>query len=81
MVRGWTLGKRYETTGDGSPVDLDWRDGHYMYLACCDCGLVHKIKVVANNRRVRLRFWRDERRTGQVRRYRKIRVEEEHGES
>lgn len=75
------MGKKYETTGDGSPVDLDWRDGHYMYLACCDCGLVHKIKVVATKRRVRLRFWRDNRRTGQLRRYSGIKLVEERVES
>jgi hypothetical protein len=75
------VGKKYETTGDGSPVDLDWRDRHYLYLACCDCGLVHKITVVATKRRARLRFWRDNRRTGQLRRHSHIKLVEERVES
>ena len=71
------MGQKYSKAESGEPVDIPWRDGGYMYLACCDCGLVHKITVAATKRMARLRFYRDERRTGQIRRYRKIKIKEE----
>jgi|WetSurSiteA1Bulk_404760.scaffolds.fasta_scaffold04664_5 uncharacterized Zn finger protein len=41
-----------------------------FYLACCDCGLVHELKItILKNNKVKLVFERDERRTSQFRRY------------
>ena len=42
-----------------------------IYLACCDCGLVHKVFIVRHRkgRDVTLRMYRDNRRTGQRRRW------------
>lgn len=41
-----------------------------MYLACCDCGLVHKIEVYPlTNRWAAVRFIRDARRTAALRRH------------
>jgi len=37
---------------------------------CCDCGLVHRINVRVKNGRVQFQVYRDNRATGQVRRWR-----------
>jgi uncharacterized Zn finger protein len=41
----------------------------YMYVACCDCGLVHKMRFRVRDGQVQLMADRDERRTGQRRRH------------
>lgn len=47
-----------------------------FYLACCDCGLVHDIKIsVLKNKKIKLIFDRDDRRTAQVRRYGKTELQ------
>jgi len=67
-----------------SPAAGEWiRPVHQGYrLACCDCGLVHRVDFRAvshaTNRAtseasVALRFWRDERATAAVRRERRKR--------
>jgi hypothetical protein len=67
---GGEMGK-YPQLADGQPIMI--RLGDPFYCACCDCGLVHKqiyqltkwqdeVVLVA-------RHWRDNRRTGQKRRY------------
>ncbi len=38
-------------------------------LACCDCGLVHRVDFRIYRGRVQFRVFRDERATGQVRRH------------
>ena len=41
-------------------------------MACCDCGLVHKVEFsVLNKNEIQMRVWRDERATSQKRRYKK----------
>ena len=41
-----------------------------FYITCCDCGLVHHIKVEKESKKSFLMFFnRDNRRTGQRRRY------------
>lgn len=40
-------------------------------LACCDCGLVHKLDFRVSKRRVQFRAYRDNRATAMVRRWRK----------
>lgn len=55
----------YETLNDNQITEIP-RDG--LDLACCDCGLVHRLTVVGGGS-VRLRVKRMERATGQVRRW------------
>ena len=38
-----------------------------QYIACCDCGLVHRIKIRKHKGRFYIRFWRDNKRTTQKR--------------
>jgi len=40
-----------------------------QHLCCCDCGLVHHIKVRKHKNRFYFRAWRENRRTGQARRW------------
>ena len=46
------------------PVKTGYRMG------CCDCGLVHSLDFRIRKGRVQFRAFRDNRRTGQLRRYR-----------
>lgn len=70
------MAKKYSRLESDEPVNFDWKDSH-MFMACCDCGLVHKIKVEVDGNNVTLMFNREDRRTGQIRRHRKIRIVEE----
>jgi hypothetical protein len=47
---------------------------HGYKMACCDCGLVHKIDFRVENGRVQFRVVRDNRATGQIRRHQNITV-------
>lgn len=40
-------------------------------LACCDCGLVHKLDFRVHKRRIQFRAYRDNRATAMIRRWRK----------
>lgn len=51
------------------------RKGYKM--ACCDCGLVHKLDFRVVKRRVQLRAYRDNRSTGQHRRHMKKQIFED----
>ncbi|KKK89007.1 hypothetical protein LCGC14_2737420 [marine sediment metagenome] len=47
-----------------------------MGLACCDCGLVHRVEIrVAHRQKVTLRFYRLARETAQHRRQKRARGE------
>jgi len=48
-------------------------------LACCDCGLVHRMDFRIYSGRVQFRVFRDERATGQMRRWNKARKERANG--
>ncbi len=55
------------------PVVLEYRQVRgqrvaNMNMACCDCGLVHNIAVVPLKTRLKVFFWRDNRRTANHRR-------------
>ena len=45
-------------------------------LICCDCGLTHDVRLLTDGRNIRLRFWRNNRSTGQHRRWQNITVED-----
>lgn len=62
---GITAGSQYDTVNAG-----EWqtpRHGGYL-MACCDCGLVHRLEFRVRRGAVQFRAWRDNRRTGQLRR-------------
>ena len=47
------------------------KDGDYIRIACCDCGLVHNIGIaIEDNGKIGVAFERNNRSTGQLRRYR-----------
>ena len=43
-------------------------------MACCDCGLVHRLDFRIVDDRVEFRTYRDNRATGQIRRHNNIKV-------
>ena len=57
--------------GDGL---LLTKNTEYMYLACCDCELTHKIDVKITPKGMVLYFHKDDRRTGQRRRRKRERT-------
>jgi hypothetical protein len=59
-------GVKYQSTKNGEWVQPVKR-GYKM--ACCDCGLVHRIDFRIHANRVQFRAFRDERATGQKRRW------------
>lgn len=64
MRRIWTAGEPGER--------LEFTIGDECRIACCDCGLVHTLIVHGTEKGVaRISFKRDNRTTGQFRRYRK----------
>lgn len=61
---------------DGKPVILEYVQalkikGATMNFACCDCGLVHNIVYIPLKTRIKIYFWRDNRRTANRRRRKK----------
>lgn len=53
--------------GEGEPIYCE--DG-ILYVGCCDCGLVHMIIATPiTNNDVELRFFRDNKRTSNRRKY------------
>ena len=65
------MAKTYSQCEDGETVEIpDWE----MYLCCCDCGLTHYMKFKPEGRKqgkLYMQIWRDNRATGQHRRWRK----------
>lgn len=54
------------------------KDGEWFYPIhrgfkhqCCDCGLVHRVDFKVTKLGIKVRFFRDNRSTSQVRRHRK----------
>lgn len=54
----------YENVSDGEWIDIT--DGEWS--ACCDCGLVHDMEYAVLDGRILRRCYRENRRTGLVRR-------------
>ena len=59
----------------GEVVRVYWRKKHVAveFVACCDCGLVHLMAYEPRKTYLRVRAWRDERRTREMRRIRRAR--------
>lgn len=67
---------KFQDIKDGEPITLHYRQaqgmkGANMNFACCDCGLVHNIVYMPLKTRLKLYFWRDNRRTANHRRAKK----------
>ena len=56
------------------------KDGETFYIACCDCSLVHKIKVSTGGKVVKLTFHRDKRRTTRERKQHNVTMTKEYEE-
>lgn len=54
----------YQQVHDG---DWNWMSRKFK-LACCDCGLVHKVKMKTRKGRLWLQIFRDDRATAAMRR-------------
>lgn len=61
---------RYPDIAIGQAVHVPWRRMDLL-MACCDCGLVHRLRFRVKRGTLEIRAWRDNRRTGQVRRWRR----------
>lgn len=61
----------YKSLSDGEWTELDNEDHK---IACCDCGLIHKLEGKVTDNKVSIRFFRENRSTGQYRRHNKIKV-------
>ncbi len=64
---------KFKDIKDGEPVVLEYvqafkTKGAIMNFACCDCGLVHRIVYIPLKTRLKIYFWRDNRRTANRRR-------------
>lgn len=59
----------------GEVVKVWWRKKHVAveFVACCDCGLVHLMAYEPRKTYLRVRAWRDERRTREMRKIRRAR--------
>lgn len=52
-------------------------DGEDFYMACCDCHLVHRVRVAINvDGKIIVRQWRENRITGQMRRHKGVPIKE-----
>ncbi len=64
---------KFEDVKEGEPITLLYRQakgmkGANMNFACCDCGLVHNIVYEPLKTRIKVYFFRDNRRTANRRR-------------
>jgi hypothetical protein len=67
--------KLYPQVHAGEKVELNWKKKDYL-IACCDCHLVHRFRFIVSGDKLRIRAWRDNRRTSSLRRYRGIPISE-----
>ena len=58
----------YKKLDDYEKTFFDWRNTAFRF-SCCDCGLVHDFAFVPNGAKSYVIFARNNRSTGQVRRY------------
>jgi hypothetical protein len=60
---------KYPRIRDGEGVTL--KAGERFKFACCDCGLVHDMVIVAEGRNIGLALRRNQRSTAAMRRHKK----------
>lgn len=49
---------------------VEFKSGEIFKLACCDCGLVHRVALVSSGKKIGLAMQRDKRATAAKRRKR-----------
>ncbi len=64
---------KFKDIKNGEPVVLEYmqaqnQKGATMNFCCCDCGLVHNVVYMPLKTRIKIYFWRDNRRTANRRR-------------
>ena len=64
---------RYVTVGDDNRIEVVPNTKFILQLACCDCGLVHDILIEVNAQGMTMEISRNNRSTGQRRRYMRVR--------
>lgn len=57
---------KYETVGNREPIVLERSDPR-VDLACCDCGLVHRVTLEIGRRMVRMHLRRSDAETERLR--------------
>ena len=57
----------YPPVEAGEKVVIPWETKDYK-MACCDCGLVHRLRFTVEGSNLILQGWRDNRATAQLRR-------------
>jgi hypothetical protein len=71
---GGEMPLKYPQLGEGQPILI--RLNEPFYSCCCDCALVHKevydLAIYDGEVMLEVRHWRDNRRTGQKRRYKGV---------
>lgn len=67
--------RTYPQAYNGDPVVVDARRNE-LFLACCDCHLVHRIQFEVKRGKVVMRSWRDNRKTAAIRRHRGVPIAE-----
>lgn len=68
---------KYENIKTGKVVTLLYQQslktkGSIINLACCDCGLVHRIAIVPLKTRLKMFFWRENKLTKKLRKNKKF---------
>lgn len=64
----------YKQMKSGEPYVFNPQKG-MLRIACCDCGLVHDVYYkVSHRQKITRQYWRNERATGQIRRYKGIKL-------
>lgn len=66
----------YYQMKDGDTIELD-KGGECIKFSCCDCGLTHKFTMkILDNGNIGVMIIKDNRATGQLRRYNKFLLEQ-----
>lgn len=60
----------YPQTHAGEKVEVKWSTQDFK-MACCDCGLVHRMRFRVKGSTLVIQGWRDNRATAQIRRKKK----------
>ena len=61
--------RSYPPVQAGEKVVVPWETEDYK-MACCDCGLVHRLRFTVEGSDIIMQGWRDNRATAQLRRRR-----------
>jgi hypothetical protein len=59
----------YPPVQESEKVVIPWETEDYK-MACCDCGLVHRLRFTVEGSDIIMQGWRDNRATAQLRRRR-----------